>query len=117
MTMNFHPIENAIKGRLACTLETQHQRRSHCVGNETEYNNSEDSSTQFLQMQKNQLVDLQELFQRYCNILPVFGFNSAKSAINFMKSYLLPNVVSERDCELSVIKKANLFVPFICGIV
>ena len=29
-------------------------------------------------MQKNQLLDLREYFERYCNVLPVFGFNSAK---------------------------------------
>ena len=49
-----------------------------------------DLSTQFLHMQKNQLIDLQEHFERYCNVLPVFGFNSAKYDINLIKSYLLP---------------------------
>ena len=29
-------------------------------------------STQFQQMQNNQLIDLQEQFERYCNVLPVF---------------------------------------------
>ena len=67
-------------------------------------------------MQKNQLVDLQEHFERYCNILPVFGFNSAKYDINLIKSYLLPNPVNERDNEPTVINKANIqFVSFDFG--
>ena len=53
------------------------------------------SSTQFLQMQKNQLNDLQERFERYCKVLPVFGFNSAKFDNNLIKSYLLPILANE----------------------
>ena len=74
-----------------------------------------DLSTQYLQMQKNQLIDLQEHFERYCNVLPVFGFNSAKYDINLIKSYLLPILVNERDIEPTVIKKANQFVLFKFG--
>ena len=69
-------------------------------------------STKFLQMQKNQLIDLQEPFERYCNVLPVFGFNSAKYDINLIKSFLLPILVNERDIESKVINKANQFVSF-----
>ena len=72
-------------------------------------------STQFLQMQKNQLIDLQEQFERYCNVLPVFGFNSAKYDINLIKSYLLPILVKEQDVEPTVIKIANQFVSFKFG--
>ena len=61
-------------------------------------------------MQKNQLIDLQEHFNRYCNVIPVFGFNSAKYDINLIKSSLLPILVNERDIEPTVIKKANQFV-------
>ena len=67
-------------------------------------------STQFLQLQKNHLIDLQEHFERYCNTLPVFGFNSAKYDINLIKSYLLSILVNERQIEPAVIKKANQFV-------
>ena len=56
-------------------------------------------------MQKNQLIALQEHFQRYCNMLPVFGFNSAKHDINLIKSFLFSIVVNERDIEPTVIKK------------
>ena len=66
-------------------------------------------------MQKNQLIDLQDFFERYCNVLPVFGLNSAKYAINLIKSYLLPILVNERDIEPTVMKKANQFVSFKFG--
>ena len=48
--------------------------------------------------------------ERYCNVLPVFGFNSAKYDPNLIKSYLMPSPVNERDIERTVIKKANQFI-------
>ena len=66
-------------------------------------------------MQKNQLIDLQEYFERYCNIIPVFGFNSAKNDIKLIKSYSLPILVNEQEIEPTVIKKANQFVSFKFG--
>ena len=47
--------------------------------------------------------------------LPVFGFNSAKYALNLIKPYLLPNLVNERDIEPTVIKKANQFITLKIG--
>ena len=73
------------------------------------------ASTQFLQIQKNQLIDLEETLERYCNILPVFGFNIAKYDLNLIKWFLLPILVNERDIEPAVIKKANQFISFIFG--
>ena len=72
-------------------------------------------STQFLQMLKNQLIDLQDHFERHCNTLPVFGFNRAKYDILLIKSYLLPTLVNEQQIEPTVIKKANKFVSFKFG--
>ena len=66
-------------------------------------------------MQMNQLIDLQEHLECYCNVLPVFGFNSAKYDINLIKSYLLPILVNELDIEPTVMKKANQFVSFKFG--
>ena len=74
-----------------------------------------DLSTQILQMQKNQLIDLQEHFERYCYVLLVFGFKSAKYDINLIQSYLLPLLVKERDIEPTAVKKANQFVSFKFG--
>ena len=61
---------------------------------------------------KNQLIDLKETLESYCNVLPVFGFNSAKYDLNLINPYLLPILVNERDIEPTVIKKANQFVSF-----
>ena len=61
---------------------------------------------------KNQLIDLQKSLERYCNVLPVFGFNSAKYDLNLIKSYLLPILIHERDIEPTVIRKANQFISF-----
>ena len=40
-------------------------------------------SSQFLQLQENQGIDLQEYLERYCNALSVFGFNNANFMILF----------------------------------
>ena len=120
MKLKFLDIETAIKSKLTRTLETLNERRcrnqrdfefeDHCFEDE-----EKDASTQFLQMQKNQLIELQEHLERYCNVLPVFGFNSAKYDINLIKSYLLPILINERNMEPTVIKKANQFVSFKFG--
>ncbi len=121
MKLNFIEVETAIKTKVCAVLEQLNQRRNRaervsnfvddCIVEEEE----KDLSTQFLQMQKNQLIDSQEHFERYCNVLPVSGFNSAKYDINLIKSYLLPILVNERDIESTVIKKANQFVSFKFG--
>ena len=66
-------------------------------------------------MQKNQPIDLQEHFERYCNTLSILSFNSAKYDINYIKSHLLPILVNEQQIEPTVIKKANQFVPSTFG--
>ena len=122
MKLNFLEIEIAIKGKLTRTLESLNERRcrnqrfiefeDHCFEDDNE---EKDASTQFLQMQKHQLIELQEHFERYCNVLSVFGFNSAKYDINLIKSYFLPILINERNMEPIVIKKANQFVSFKFG--
>ena len=118
MKLNFIEVETAIKIKLWAILEQLNQRRNRagrvsnfvddCIVEEEE----KDLSTQFLQMQNNQSIELQEHFERYCNVLPVFGFSSAKYDISLIKSYLLPTLVNERGIEPTVIKKANQFVSF-----
>ena len=103
-------------------METLNERRcrnqrvfdseDHCFEDDNE---EKDASKQFLQMQKNQLIELQEHLERYCNVLPVFGFYSAKYDINLIKSYLLPILINERNMEPIVTKKANQFVSFKFG--
>ena len=75
--------------------------------NQDKCENKNCASTQFLQIQKNQLIDLQEQLERFYIVLPVFDFNSGKFDLDLIKSYLLPIVVNERDIESTVIKKAN----------
>ena len=112
MKFKFLEIKIAIKSKLSRTLEPLNERRcrnqrgfefeGHCFEDDNE---EKDASTQFLQMQKNLLSELQEHLERYCNVLPVFEFNSAKDDINLIKSYLLPILINERNMEPIVIKK------------
>ena len=123
MKLRFIEVETAIKIKLSSILEQLNQRHSQRervidYDNDEYFNDTAEEkelSTQFLQLQKNQLIDLQEHFERYCNKLPVFGFSSAKYDINLIKSYLLPILVNERQIEPTVIKKANQFVSFKFG--
>ena len=122
MKLKFLEIETAIKSKLTRTLESLNERRcrnqsvfdfeDHCFEDDNE---EKDAATQFLQMQKNHLIELQEHLERYCNVLPVFGFNSAKYDINLIKSYLLPILINARNMEPILIKKANHFVSFEIG--
>ena len=64
---------------------------------------------------KNHLIDVQDSLKRYCNDLPVFGFNSRKYDLNLIKSYLLPIPNNERAIEPTVIKKTNQFISFKFG--
>ena len=64
---------------------------------------------------KNQLIDLMQHLERYTNTLPVFRFNSVRSGINLIKSYLITYLIIEKEIEPSVIKKANDFVSFKFG--
>ena len=121
MKLNFIEVETAVKIKLCAILEQLNQRRNRaerasnfvdgCIVEEEE----KDLSTQFLQMQKIQLIDFQEHFERYCNVLPVFGFNSAKYDFTLIKSYFLSILVNERDIEPTVKKKANQLVSFKFG--
>ena len=109
MKLNFIEVETAIKIKLCAIVEQLNQRRNRiervsnfvddCFVEEEEEN---DLSTQFLQMQKNQLIDTKEYFERYCNVLPVIEFNSAKYDMNLIESFLLPILVYERDIEPTV---------------
>ena len=101
-------------------LNQRHSQRERVFDydNDNYFNDTaieKESSTQFHQMQKNQLIHLQEHFERYCNTLPVFGFNSAKYDNNLIKSYLLPILLNEQQIEPEVIKNANQFVSFKFG--
>ena len=69
-------------GRILETVIQRHNRRGEVIEAEDicfqENGDDNCASTQFLQLQKNQLIDLEEQSERFCNVLPVFGFNIAK---------------------------------------
>ena len=104
MKFKFLEVETAIKCKLTRTLESLNERRcrnqrvfefeDQCLEDDSE---EKEASTQFLQMQKNQLIELQEHLERYCNVLPVLGFNSAIYDINLIKPYLIPILINERN--------------------
>ena len=108
----FLDIETTIKIKLGNILEKLSQRpnrREHAKFDmsQDDCDNEICASTQYLQIQKNQLIDLEESLEQYCKVSPVFGFNSAKYDLNLIKSYLLPILVNERDIKPTVIKKKN----------
>ena len=116
MKLKFIEVETAIKIKL--NQRQSQQERFIDYDNDEYFNDTmeeKELSTHFLQMQKNQLIDLQEHFERHCNTLPVSGFISAKCDIMLIKSYLLPILVNERQNEPTVIKKAFQFVSFKFG--
>ena len=112
MKLRFIEVETAIKIKLPSILEQLNQRHSQRervidYENDKYFNDTAEQkelSTQFLQLQKNQRLDLQEHFERYGNTLPAFGLNSAKYDINLITSYLMLILVNERQIEPAVIK-------------
>ena len=99
---------------MGSTLEKPYQR--HIRRGQTDLVDCENdtcTSTQFLQIKKKQLIGLQEHLERYCNVLPIFGFSSAKYDLNLIKSYLLPILVNERNTEPTVIKSEPVYLVLI----
>ena len=108
----FFDMETTIKLKLGSVLEKLTQRCNRREqGNLDDCGNETCTSTQFLHIQKKQLIDLQEHLERYSNVLPIFGFNSAKYDFNPIKSHLLPILVKERNIEPTVIKKRTSLSP------
>ena len=90
MKLKFLEIETSVKTKINQNFTALNQRRCRkepllefedaCFEEE-----EQDLSTQFLQTQKNQIIDLQDHLERYCNLLPVPGFISAKYDINLIE--------------------------------
>ena len=116
----FSDIKTTVMIKLGSILEKlsqRHNRREHARFDmsQDDCDNENCASTQFQQIQKNQIFDLQKSLERYCNILPVLDFNRSKYDLNLIKSYLLPIPVNERDIEPIVIKKVNQFISYKFG--
>ena len=98
MRMSFLEVETAKESKLSHLMELLNERRprreatftfeDECCEAESE---GKDVSTQFPHIQKKQMIQLQEYFEIFCNVLPVFGFNSGRYDINLIKKYLLLN--------------------------
>ena len=116
MTNLFPDIETTKKVKLGSILEKQliqrlnRREKARFDMSQDDCDNKICATTHFLQIQKKQLFIFRESLERFCNVLPVFGFNTAKHDLNLIKSYLLPILVNERDTEPTVIKKANQFI-------
>ena len=122
MRTNFQDIEVAVNERMKKIFDQLNERGQNFSSNKFDYEDEciEDSeeadmSTQFLRIQKNQLIDLKQHLERYINTLPVFGFNSGRYDLNLIKSYLIPYLIRDKEQETSVIKKANDFISFKFG--
>ena len=119
MRTKFQDIEVAVNERMKKIFDQLNERGKKYSSNKIEYKDEciEDSEaadmlTQFLRIQKNQLIDLKEHLERYVNNLPAFGFNSGRYDLNLIKSYLIPYLIRDKEQESSVIKKANDFISF-----
>ena len=109
-------IETTIKIKLGSILEKfteRHYRREQA--DLVDCDNKTATSAQFLQNQEKHFILLQEHLERYCNVLSVFGFNSAKYDLKLIKSFMLTILVNERNIEVTVNKKANQFISFKFG--
>ena len=122
MGTKFQDIEAAVNERMKKIFDQLNERVKSYSSNKLEYKDecSEDSeeadiSTQFLRIQKNQLIDLKQNLERNVNTLRVFGFNSGRYNLNLIKSYLISYLICDKKQETSVIKKVNDFISFKFG--
>ena len=121
MRTKFSSTDAIIRARVNAIWENLNRRKDQnasafeCEDERAEEDDEADMSTQFLQVQKNQLLDLQQHFERYVKTLPVFRFNSGKYDLNLIKSCLLAYLILERDIQPTLIRKANHFVSLKFG--
>ena len=122
MRTNFQDIEVAVNERMKKSFDLLNERAKNYSSNKFEYKDEcikvseeADMSTQFLWIQKNQLIVLKQHLERYVNTLPVFGFNNGRYDLTFIKSYLIHYLIRDKEQETSVIKKANDFISFKFG--
>ena len=106
-----HTICSILNERCNFNKSEAREYKDECILDDKET----DGSTHFLRIQKNHLIGLRQHLERYTNTLPVFEFNSGRSDINLIESYLIPYLINKKAIEPSVIKKANDFVSFNFG--
>ena len=89
------------------------QRETGLFSAEAELDIEDEDSSYEMKVQKSKLrklLNLKDQVNRYCNELPVFGFNSSRYDLNLIKDYLLKILLLERNCSPSVIRKSNQFI-------
>ena len=117
----FNDIERTIKIKLGCFLKklthgnNWWEQVSRFELNQEHCAKANCATTNFLQIEKNQLIELLEHLYWCCNVLPAFVFNGGKNGLFQMKSYLLPILCNERDSDSTVIKNTNQFFFFKYG--
>ena len=77
MTIELLQFEPKTQSTFAYILEFPDQPRSHKIN--VEEDDSDTSLAQFLRKQKNEPIDLLNLFWRLCKTPPVFGFNNEET--------------------------------------
>ena len=79
-------------GSILVKLNQRHSRREQAKRfdrRQNDYAKDNCTSSQILQIRMIQIFYLQESLERYCNVLRVFGFSSAKGDLNYFNSHLL----------------------------
>ena len=122
MRTKFRDVERVVNERMSKIFQELNERCRNLSTENFEYEDEyiedteeTDMSTQFLRMQKNQLIDLKQNLERYVKTLPVFGFNSGRYDLNLIKGYLIPYLINDKETEPMVIRKANDFISFKFG--
>ena len=89
MRTKFNDIEVAVNERIKKIFDQLNKCGKNYSSYQFEYEDEctegseeADMSTQLLQNQKNELIDLKQHLERYVNILPVFGLNSGRYDLN-----------------------------------
>ena len=98
-------IFNQLNERSESYSRNQFEYKDECV------EDSEEADTQFMRIQKNQLIELKQHFERYVNTPPVFGFESSRYDLSLIKSYLIAYLICDKKQELSLIKKSTISFP------
>ena len=115
MRAHFFEAEISINSKLSCVMESLNELQSNqeatldfedeCCRDDSKEGIPQ--STQFLQMQKKQLIELKEPLERHCNLLSVFEVKNYNHGVYFVNMYLLPILVKKCSIKSTVIKNVK----------
>ena len=116
MSTKSQDIEVAVNERMKKNVDQLTRGGTNFISKQFEYEDEciedleeADISTQSLQIQKHQLIELKQHLQRYVYISLVFGFNRGRYNLNLINSYVIPHLIPDKEQEKSVIKKGTSF--------